>query len=127
MIRDYAKNFRESTEQITEPVTDTTPLAIAWLLSQDRARFNAENEENNVMNYSEYIDAVDAGYTKKTWLTELDDRVRQTHRPLEMVTIPMDDLFKVGAAYMRFPRDLVLSANFPEEVINCRCAVSYGR
>ena len=33
------------------------------------------------------------GATKKTWGTMLDDRVRDTHSPLEGVTIPLDAMF----------------------------------
>ena len=124
MVQDFSKNFRESTEKAL--ASNIEKAIAAWMLSADRARFNAENEANNVLNYGEYTDAVDDGYTTKTWHTELDERVRPTHEPLEGVTIPIADLFQVGNAYMRFAKD-ELAADFPEEIVNCRCTVSYGR
>ena len=126
MIKQYISDFRKSMEKLTEPVNFNTPLATLWLLSADRARFNAENEANDVLNYSDYRDAVEKGYTKKTWYTEKDDRVRKTHVPLESKTIPINEFFKVGDAYMRFPKDSYLAANYPEEIIGCRCACDYS-
>lgn len=95
-----------------------------WYLSQDRVIFNAENEANTVMNYKDFTEA--KGTKRyKVWHTEMDDRVRPTHIPLEGEKIPISELFVVGNALMRYPKDLEYSADNPEEVINCRCSIEY--
>ncbi len=97
----------------------------AWYTSQDRVMYNAENEANTVLNYKDYIDATKK-YKYKTWITENDSRVRETHVPLEGETIPINDLFVVGDALMRYPKDLEYAADSPEEVVNCRCSIKYS-
>ena len=97
----------------------------SWYLSQDRITYNAENEANTVMNYKDYTEA--RGTKKyKTWYTEMDDRVRPTHVPLEGETVPIDDLFVVGAALMRYPKDVEYAADHPEEIVGCRCSIEYS-
>ena len=98
----------------------------AWYTSQDRVMYNAENEANTVLNYKDYVDAIGKGYTRKTWITENDSRVRDTHVPLEGETIPISDLFVVGNALMRYPKDIEYAADSPEEIVNCRCSIKYS-
>lgn len=94
-----------------------------WFISPDRAVFNAENEANTVLNYKDYKEAKG---NFKTWITENDERVRPTHIPLEGEKIPIGDLFVVGEALMRFPKDLEYAADYPEEIVNCRCSIKYS-
>lgn len=96
-----------------------------WYTSNDRARFNAENEANTVLNYKEYLDAKNK-FRYKIWHTENDNRVRFTHVPLEGEKIPIDDLFIVGEALMRYPKDIEYAADYPDEYINCRCSMTYS-
>lgn len=97
-----------------------------YYLSEDRATFIAEEQANNVGNYIDYDDAVKQGkYTKKTWNTLLDDRVRDTHMDIDGVTIPIDDVFEVGMSDMRFPKDDFYGAS-DEEIINCRCFLTFS-
>lgn len=93
-----------------------------YWLSDDRARFVAEEEANTVFNDLDYEDALEAGYSRKTWNTMLDRYVRKTHRPMEGKTIPIDDYFLVGNSLMLYPRD---PDGDPEEVIGCRCWLTY--
>lgn len=97
----------------------------AWYTSEDRAVYNAENESNTVLNYKDFTDAK-KNHRYKTWITENDNRVRATHVPLEGETIPIDDLFVVGEALMRFPHDYEYAADYPEEIVNCRCSIKYS-
>lgn len=99
------------------------PDEIYWL-SYKRAEDIAKNESNTFLNYTDYVEAVDMGYTKKRWLTMLDDKVRQTHEEVEGATIGIDEVFHVGDSLMKFPHDLSESPD-PKEVIGCRCAVEY--
>lgn len=113
---DTAYNFVDTTKKhIDEP----------WYTSSDRSLFNAENSANDVMNYSEYIDALHSGKTEKQWITEPDNRVRKTHKAVTKKPIPIKELFHVGFALMRFPKDYDLAEAFPEELINCRCSIKY--
>lgn len=95
-----------------------------YWLSYERAEDIAKSEANTFLNYTDYADAKDRGYTKKRWLTMLDDKVRQTHSEVEGDTIGIDEVFQVGNSQMRFPHDLASSPD-PKEVIGCRCAVEY--
>lgn len=99
------------------------PDDIYWL-SYKRAEDIAKSESNTFLNYTDYVEAVELGYTKKRWLTMLDDKVRQTHEEVEGATIGIDEVFHVGNSLMRFPHDLAESPD-PKEVIGCRCAVEY--
>ena len=113
---DTAYNFVDTTKKhIDEP----------WYTSSDRSLFNAENSANDVMNYSEYIDALHSGKTHKKWITEKDNRVRKTHKGLDGKTIGITEVFHVGFALMRFPKDYDLAMSFPEELVNCRCTIEY--
>lgn len=106
---------------------DTTKKHIdeAWYTSSDRALYNAENSANDVLNYTEYIEALRSGKTHKKWITEPDNRVRKTHREVTKKPIPISELFNVGFALMRFPKDYELAEAFPEELVNCRCSIEY--
>lgn len=92
--------------------------------SQDRAMLISENEANAFYNYIDYREAKKQGKTKKTWLTELDDKVRLTHTLVEGKTVDIDGLFLVGDSLMRFPMDVMYDAP-PEETVNCRCVCRY--
>ena len=50
----------------------------------------AETETTRIGNTAALDTATKAGATTKTWLTMLDDRVRDTHSYLEGVTVPID-------------------------------------
>ena len=106
---------------------DTTQKNIdkEWYTSSDRALFNAENSANDVLNYSEYEQAIKEGKTHKQWITESDNRVRDSHKDVEKKPIPIKEYFRVGMAKMRFPKDYEYAAAFPEELVNCRCSIRY--
>ena len=106
---------------VDEPTESTET---GYWTSLDRAMIIAENEANSFTNYTEYRSAKAKGYTKKRWLTELDDRVRLTHTLVESKTVDIDGLFLVGDSLMRFPRDNEYDPD-PSEVVNCRCACVY--
>lgn len=100
--------------------------ADSWYTSLDRAKFNAENEANTVLNRSDYLNAVEAGYSKKRWETQRDNRVRLTHAEINGLTIPIDSLFVVGDSVMEFAHDPSHGAS-ERELINCRCATVFLR
>ena len=120
-----AKHTAKHTATRTKDDAGETPAEpTGYWTSIDRAQIIAENEANSFENYNEYRDARAKGYTKKRWLTELDDKVRLTHTLVEGKTVDIDGLFLVGDSLMRFPHDTEYDPD-PNEIINCRCACIY--
>lgn len=68
--------------------------------------------------------AAAAGWTRKTWQTRRDERVRETHRLLQGQTRPLGDAFEVQGHKIRFPGD-------PEVPLSlragCRCWLTMAR
>lgn len=61
------------------------------------------------------------GTVMKTWQTMEDDRVRDTHSPLQSVKIPVDARFYAwDGDSARYPGDFTL----PQNNVNCRCRIS---
>lgn len=96
-----------------------------YYLSEDRATLCSENQINGVANAEGMYEALDEGYTHKTWVTMQDNKVRETHQEVDGVTIPFDEAFLVGDSELLFPGDDSLGAS-PEELANCRCTVEYS-
>lgn len=68
------------------------------------------------------MDAQNAGVdTEKTWLSIMDDFVRDSHHKLHLTTIPMNALFHGIYGVLRFPHDP--SAPAPE-IMRCRCRMA---
>ena len=69
----------------------------------------------------------DAGLTKKTWLTMRDAKVRDAHKMMDGVTVPIDEPFEVEARGIKylgmFPADPILGA---ANNANCRCTIIGG-
>lgn len=95
-----------------------------WYLSSDRSVLIAENEANSVFAHDDYTRAIKAGKTKKRWITERDDRVRETHMEVNGVTIPIKEPFVVGDSLLLYPKDQTYSPS-AEQTANCRCTVKY--
>ena len=114
-------------ERVCNDIVDNTleGLNNPYMTSTDRSITIAETETNNTANNDEYEEAKENGMTEKVWHTMEDNKVRQTHQALDGATIGIDDLFDVGDAQMRFPCDLELAYDYPDQTCNCRCTVSY--
>lgn len=96
-----------------------------YYTSNDRAKFIAENEANNIGNYDLQIQAVKNGKNFKTWITQKDNKVRHTHIDVDGNTIGIFEEFTVGNSKMMFPKDTSLNAD-DKEIVNCRCVVHYS-
>ena len=84
----------------------------------------AETDGHRVYNDGGYQGAKSAGAKTKTWLTMLDDKVRDTHDYLEGMTVGIDERFYTfDGDSARYPGDFSL----PQNQINCRCEISYNR
>lgn len=72
-----------------------------------------------VTNAATFAAAAAAKWTKKTWMTREDSRVRDTHRALDRTTVPMAAVFSSpSGAKLRFPGDPRAPI---AETANCRC------
>lgn len=112
----FADNFIEATKKHSkEP----------WYMSEDRAIFDAENEANEVLNYSDFQDAIENGYTHKKWVAIMDKKTRDTHRQVNETVIPIEDTFEVGETLLRFPGDTEFDTSGGREIVNCRCSLEY--
>ena len=79
-------------------------------------------ETNN--NIAKYIDEKSIIRVKKTWCTQLDEKVRDTHDYLEGISVYMDEkFFTYDGDEARFPGDFGLAENN----VNCRCYLKYTR
>lgn len=121
LVSEYAAAFVDTTVRNS---TSEEPEGIAYWYSRDRARFNAENEANDIFNYDEYRQAIFDGKTQKEWVSMRDAHVRRTHAEVDGEVIPIEDAFLVGTSLMRFPKDTSLGAS-QDEIINCRCSIRY--
>ena len=127
VVDDYINRY---VNQFANDYVDTTYLHMMkdedkeWWTSSDRAMLTSENESNSVCNYKDFAKAVENGYTKKKWITEKDNRVRKTHRPLDDKIIDIKKPFQVGNSLMLFPKDKTYFAS-DREIFNCRCSIKY--
>lgn len=83
----------------------------------------AETETTRISNAAALDTATKAGAKSKTWLTMLDERVRDTHTYLESVTVPID------ARFYTFDGDSALAPGgfaLPQNNINCRCELRFN-
>ena len=94
-----------------------------YATSYERAWRAAADESISVWNYGDFKMAVADGKTHKTWHTILDEKTRVAHWLVNGKTVRINDYFVVGGEAMRYPHDINASA---ENVINCRCSVSYS-
>lgn len=118
-LEDYIQNFSEETVDVTLKHIDEP-----FYLSDDRSLLIATNEGNSIFNYQEFSEAVNAGKTKKRWITERDNKVRETHAEVNGITIPINEPFVVGDSLMMFPKDMSLNAEM-EQIAGCRCTIQY--
>ena len=119
------KYFTEVTKNIVETTLNRfNPEQKDYWTSDERAITVAQDEANSILNYSDLQNALDRGFTKKTWVTERDSRVRKTHREVDNKTIPIEDYFHFPDCDGLCPHDEVnLTA---QEVARCRCTLKFS-
>lgn len=89
-------------------------------LADSRSISIARTETVGALNTGEYMSAVTSGVIQsKEWLTQGDDRVRDSHAEIDRDTIPIDAMFDNGLEY---PGQQGGDAS---EVIQCRCTLLY--
>ena len=121
--------FEQYITKVTRDIVDTTfkyadlTQPNFWL-SDKRAVDIAENESNSVLNYEELQEAIDDGYTMKTWLAEIDNRTRKDHKEMNNKTIPINEMFVFPDCKMMFAHDEVNGT--AAQCSNCRCSMKYS-
>lgn len=135
MLDKYISDFVDEISEATKSNMEKTPDDYDYTgdkpywVSDDRAKFIAENEANTLCNNKDFVEAKKSGKTHKIWMAFPDDRVRPTHVQANGSKVPIDDYFSVGGALMLFPKDteseFSTASDFPEEVIGCRCSIKY--
>lgn len=77
-----------------------------------------DTDSTRIFNEGILSAAQKAGATKKTWHTMEDDKVRDTHRPLAGMTIPLEaEFYTWDGDHAPAPGQFIL----PQNSINCRC------
>lgn len=95
------------------PTATNTPALLAQMAAQA------------VVNGAIHAVATAAGWSRKTWRSQEDSRVRDTHRALDRTTVPMSEPFvSPSGAKLRFPGDPRAPI---DEVANCRCWLRMSR
>ena len=82
----------------------------------------AETEAHRIGNTAALMMAQRAGAREKTWMTRLDDKVRDTHAYLEAVTVPID------AEFYTFDGDRAQAPGLFSDAknnVNCRCELAF--
>lgn len=88
--------------------------------SEVRATRIARTETIGALNEGELVAAIETGVMRsKEWLTQGDDRVRDTHAAIDGVRIDLGAAFANGCQYPGDPNAP------PDETINCRCTLLF--
>ncbi len=83
----------------------------------------AETETHRDANTAALETAKKAGAKNKTWVTMLDDKVRETHAYLEGMTVPIgDDFYTYDGDHAPAPGLFDLAENN----VNCRCELVFS-
>lgn len=126
-ILDYVLMFATNEINVTMKHLDSAKSndkADSYYLSNDRALNIGANEANTILNYRDYKNAIENGYTKKQWISENDKHVRTTHRDINGTILDINEPFVIKDSLLMFPKDTSLGAE-PDEIVNCRCTIKY--
>lgn len=111
----------EAGDTLTQIANDIL-LRVAGL-SKIRADMIARTEVHGAANFGANEAAIATGLPlKKEWNASGDDNTRDTHTEADGQVVGMDEKFQVGDDVLAYPGD---PSGSPEEVINCRCAISH--
>ena len=91
---------------------------------QDRYRVKRiiDTEAHEDLESGKRTAAKQSGLRTKTWVTQQDSKVRDTHQKVHNKTLPIDKKFKVGKGKAMYAGDPNLPVG---ERVNCRCTLRY--
>lgn len=120
------ESILEYIDKFSKEFVDTTVRRAneEFFTSEDRADIVAENEANTVYNFEEFKEAVNSGKKYKMWVTEHDEKVRETHKGVDGNVVEIDEYFEVGDSFLLYPKDMSMDPNM-NEIANCRCTAIY--
>ena len=128
---DRVREYFDKAENGEIRITPETTRAITEEQGSEKDQVNladaliriAETETHRIANTAALRTATKAGATKKTWVTMLDDRVRETHDYLEGETVGIDeDFYTFDDDHAPAPGMFQL----PQNNINCRCELIFS-
>lgn len=110
----------------TQAVADAVEKALTWAETErwpNRAHVIAVTETTRAYGAGTLAAGMEQSRVTgrllaKRWLTEVDQRVRASHRSVNGQIIPLTAMFQVGQDLMLYPGDPLASV---EEVAGCRC------
>jgi hypothetical protein len=89
-----------------------------------RAQIFADNLDHLIGQYELLRDAAWSGFSRKTWVTVGDSRVRHSHGNVMVVTVRLRDEFVLGSGgRCQVPADESLSL---EDSVGCRCTLTFS-
>lgn len=118
--------IREILDSVSTDFADVTArrYTTPYFTSEERAVNLAVNTAEAILNYDDFRTASADGKKYKTWHSLMDGKERATHHDAHGQRKPIDGLFTVGEAIMRFPMDTLYDPP-AEEICGCRCWCTY--
>jgi len=108
--KDFSDRIREyMTETENGALTDEAIEKIQRVIETDSHRCYNEG----------MFEVAETSGASKTWVTMLDDRVRESHDLLQGVTVPWNERFYTALGSALYPGGF----GVPEEDCNCRCEI----
>lgn len=125
-ISDYLFDEIDKGVPFDEAVRNFKMIAVTWTgkggRSYTRAALIARTESTKAMSFGGLIGAYMSGVdVEKVWITSEDERVRHSHRHLDLRIEPLNGKFYNGE-YIRFPGDPDAS---PSNTVGCRCSMYF--
>lgn len=108
-------------DEIARTIRDTAGINHARARTISRTESHAAHMTGQHMSMEETSKELDMPMLK-VWVATADQNTRDTHLKADGQKVKMDAKFKVGNAELSYPGD---PSGPPEEVINCRCAITY--
>ena len=89
-----------------------------------RVRNAIDTETHTLIEDTKINQHISLGYTTKTWVTQQDRKVRDSHNRLQGKKIDINKKFRVGGHWALYPSEASLP---PKERINCRCFLVFTK
>ena len=119
----YSRSINETSKKELLKAGDLTKEKIDEIykrFEETRAHTIAESTAVAGFNAGLFVGYQVNGYKTKTWVSQMDERVRDNHVMANGQTVKIMEYFLVGTDLMLYPGDPTASA---ENVINCRCTI----
>jgi len=119
----YSRSINETSKKELLKVGELSKEKIDEIYKQfeeTRASIIAESTAVSGFNAGLFVGYQVNGYKSKTWVSQMDERVRDSHQMANGQTVKIMEYFLVGTDLMLYPGDPTASAS---EVINCRCTL----